>query len=169
MGAGIAGMMSWLNFLLDWQTSLLILPVVYLIYRSYRLYLGRLEDETRHVGEIADLHMRTIEALGAFRLKQKTIATHDHLQRVRVYAVGVAKELNLSAAEMDALQAAALLHDIGKLAMPGTHHLQAWTPHAGRIRKNEDPPGGGGRNPGASRFPYPVVPIVRAHHEKFDG
>jgi hypothetical protein len=103
VGAGIAGMMSWLNFLLDWQTSLLILPVVYLIYRSYRLYLGRLEDETRHVGEIADLHMRTIEAL-ALAIEAKDHTTHEHLQRVRVYAVEVAKELKVSAAEMDALQ-----------------------------------------------------------------
>ena len=168
VGAGIAGMMSWLNFLLDWQTSLLILPVVYLIYRSYRLYLGRLEDETRHVGEIADLHMRTIEAL-ALAIEAKDHTTHDHLQRVRVYAVEVAKELKVSAAEMEALQAAALLHDIGKLAIP--EHIISkpgrLTPE--EFEKMKIHPVVGAEILERVRFPYPVVPIVRAHHEKFDG
>src|SRR5499427_3874274 len=94
VGAGIAGLMGWLNEYTDWQTSLLILPVVFLIYRSYRLYLGKLEDEKRHVEEMADLHMRTIEAL-ALAIEAKDQTTHDHLQRVRIYAVEVAKELKL--------------------------------------------------------------------------
>ena len=98
VGAGVAGMMSWLHGFTDWQTSLLTLPVVYLIYRSYRLYLGKLEDEKRHVEEMADLHMRTIEAL-ALAIEAKDQTTHDHLQRVRVYAVEVAKELKLTAKE----------------------------------------------------------------------
>ncbi len=117
VGAGVAGMMSWLHGFTDWQTSLLTLPVVYLIYRSYRLYLGKLEDEKRHVEEMADLHMRTIEAL-ALAIEAKDQTTHDHLQRVRVYAVEVARELKIDQEGMDALQAAALLHDIGKLAIP---------------------------------------------------
>ena len=117
VGAGVAGLMSWLHDFTDWQTSLLILPVVYLMYRSYRLYLGKLEDEKRHVEEMADLHMRTIEAL-ALAIEAKDQTTHDHLQRVRVYAVEVAKELKVGQEEMEALQAAALLHDIGKLAIP---------------------------------------------------
>src|SRR6266404_1577968 len=117
VGAGVAGMMSWLHGFTDWQTSLLTLPVVYLIYRSYRLYLGKLADEKRHVEEMADLHMRTIEAL-ALAIEAKDQTTHDHLQRVRVYAVEVAKELKVDREGMEALQAAALLHDIGKLAIP---------------------------------------------------
>jgi len=117
VGAGLVGMMSWLHGFTDWQTSLLTLPVVYLIYRSYRLYLGKLSDEKRHVEEMADLHMRTIEAL-ALAIEAKDQTTHDHLQRVRVYAVEVGKELKIETSEMDALQAAALLHDIGKLRFP---------------------------------------------------
>ena len=49
VGAGVAGLVAWFNREFDWQTSLLILPAIYLIYRSYRLYLGKLEDEKRHV------------------------------------------------------------------------------------------------------------------------
>jgi diguanylate cyclase (GGDEF)-like protein/putative nucleotidyltransferase with HDIG domain len=168
VGAGVAGMMSWLHDFTDWQTSLLTLPVVYLIYRSYRLYLGKLEDEKRHVEEMADLHMRTIEAL-ALAIEAKDQTTHDHLQRVRVYAVEVAKELKVGREGMDALQAAALLHDIGKLAIP--EHIISkpgrLTPE--EFEKMKIHPLVGAEILERVRFPYPVVPIVRAHHEKFDG
>ncbi len=168
VGAGVAGMMSWLHDFTDWQTSLLILPVVYLIYRSYRLYLGKLEDEKRHVEEMADLHMRTIEAL-ALAIEAKDQTTHDHLQRVRIYALEVAKELQVSNEEREALQAAALLHDIGKLAIP--EHIISkpgrLTPE--EFEKMKIHPVVGAEILERVRFPYPVVPIVRAHHEKFDG
>jgi diguanylate cyclase (GGDEF)-like protein/putative nucleotidyltransferase with HDIG domain len=168
VGAGVAGMMSWLHGFTDWQTSLLTLPVVYLIYRSYRLYLGKLEDEKRHVGEMADLHMRTIEAL-ALAIEAKDQTTHDHLQRVRVYAVEVAKELKVDREGMEALQAAALLHDIGKLAIP--EHIISkpgrLTPE--EFEKMKIHPLVGAEILERVCFPYPVVPIVRAHHEKFDG
>jgi diguanylate cyclase (GGDEF)-like protein/putative nucleotidyltransferase with HDIG domain len=168
VGAGVAGMMSWLHDFTDWQTSLLILPIVYLIYRSYRLYLGKLEDEKRHVEEIADLHMRTIEAL-ALAIEAKDQTTHDHLQRVRIYALEVAKELEVSTEEREALQAAALLHDIGKLAIP--EHIISkpgrLTPE--EFEKMKIHPVVGAEILERVRFPYPVVPIVRAHHEKFDG
>jgi diguanylate cyclase (GGDEF)-like protein/putative nucleotidyltransferase with HDIG domain len=168
VGAGVAGMMNWMHGFTDWQTSLLTLPVVYLIYRSYRLYLGKLEDEKRHVEEMADLHMRTIEAL-ALAIEAKDQTTHDHLQRVRVYAIEVAKELKIDREEMDALQAAALLHDIGKLAIP--EHIISkpgkLTPE--EFDKMKIHPLVGAEILERVRFPYPVVPIVRAHHEKFDG
>lgn len=168
VGAGVAGMMSWLHDFTDWQTSLLTLPVIYLIYRSYRLYLGKLEDEKRHVEEMADLHMRTIEAL-ALAIEAKDQTTHDHLQRVRVYALEVAKDLKMDAEGVAALQAAALLHDIGKLAIP--EHIVSkpgrLTPE--EFEKMKIHPLVGAEILERVRFPYPVVPIVRAHHEKFDG
>ena len=117
VGAGIAGAIAWLNHTFNWETSLLLVPAVYVIYRSYRLYLGKLEDEKRHVEEMANLHLRTIEAL-ALAIEAKDQTTHDHLQRVRVYAIEVAKELGIGGTELEALHAAALLHDIGKLAVP---------------------------------------------------
>ena len=88
VGAGVVGLMM-LAPQLHRLADLTAHPsVVYLIYRSYRLYLGKLEDEKRHVEEMADLHMRTIEAL-ALAIEAKDQTTHDHLQRVRIYAVEV--------------------------------------------------------------------------------
>jgi len=168
VGAAIAGAIGWFDEAFNWETSLLIVPVIYLIYRSYRLYLGKLDDEKRHVEEMANLHLRTIEAL-ALAIEAKDHTTHDHLQRVRVYAIEVAKELGVSGAEMEALQAAALLHDIGKLAIP--EHIISkpgrLTPE--EFEKMKIHPVVGGEILERVRFPYPVVPIVKAHHEKFDG
>ena len=168
VGAAIAGTIAWLNRNFNWETSLLVLPVIYLIYRSYRLYLGKLADEKRHVEEMANLHLRTIEAL-ALAIEAKDHTTHEHLQRVRVYAIEVGKELGVAGPELEALHAAALLHDIGKLAVP--EHIIS---KPGRLTPEEFEKMKIHTLVGAEilervRFPYPVVPIVRAHHEKWDG
>jgi diguanylate cyclase (GGDEF)-like protein/putative nucleotidyltransferase with HDIG domain len=168
VGAGIAGAIGWFSREFNWETSLLFVPAIYLIYRSYRLYLGKLEDEKRHVEEIAHLHLRTIEAL-ALAIEAKDQTTHDHLQRVRIYAIEVAKELGMTGTDLEALHAAALLHDIGKLAVP--EHIIA---KPGRLTPEEFEKMKIHTVVGAEilervRFPYPVVPIVRAHHEKWDG
>src|SRR5246500_2477270 len=168
VGAGIAGSIAWLNETFNWETSLLLVPAVYLIYRSYRLYLGKLDDEKRHVEEMANLHLRTIEAL-ALAIEAKDHTTHDPLQRVRIYAIEVAKELGMKGHDLEALHAAALLHDIGKLAVP--EHIIA---KPGRLTPEEFEKMKIHTVVGAEilervRFPYPVVPIVRAHHEKWDG
>jgi diguanylate cyclase (GGDEF)-like protein/putative nucleotidyltransferase with HDIG domain len=167
-GAALAGALAWLNRNFQWQSSLLALPLVYAIYRSYRLYVGKLAGEKRHIEEMADLHMRTIEAL-ALAIEAKDHTTHDHLQRVRIYALEVAKEIGLSAGELEALQAASLLHDIGKLAVP--EHIISkpgrLTPE--EFEKMKIHPVVGAEILQHVRFPYPVVPIVRAHHEKWDG
>jgi diguanylate cyclase (GGDEF)-like protein/putative nucleotidyltransferase with HDIG domain len=168
LGGGIAAAISWFNHHFNWESSLLFVPAIYLIYRSYRLYLGKLEDEKRHVEEMANLHLRTIEAL-ALAIEAKDQTTHDHLQRVRIYAIEVAKELGIKGMELEALHAAALLHDIGKLAVP--EHIIS---KPGRLTPEEFEKMKIHTVVGAEilervRFPYPVVPIVRAHHEKWDG
>jgi diguanylate cyclase (GGDEF)-like protein/putative nucleotidyltransferase with HDIG domain len=167
-GAGIARAVSSAAHYVGWQTVLLTGPVVYLIYRSYRLYLNRLEAEKRHAEEVASLHLRTIEAL-ALAIEAKDHTTHDHLQRVQIYASELADALELTPEEQQALQAAALLHDIGKLAVP--EHIIS---KPGRLTPEEFDkmkihPIVGAEILERVRFPYPVAPIVRAHHEKWDG
>ena len=168
VGAALVGLVHYLNRMFGWQLSLMVLPVVYLIYRSYRLYLGRLEAEKDHVEEMAALHLRTIEAL-ALAIEAKDHTTHDHLQRVRVYAMEIGKELGLSEQDTEALRAASLLHDIGKLAVP-EHIINKpgkLTPE--EFEKMKIHPVVGAEILETVNFPYPVVPIVRAHHEKWNG
>ena len=146
----------------------MVLPAVYVVYRSYRLYLAKLEDEKRHVEEVAGLHMRTIEAL-ALAIEAKDHTTHAHLQRVRIYAVEVAKKLMLPEEQIEAIQAAALLHDIGKLAVPEHIISKPGKLSPEEFEKVKIHPVVGAEILERVNFPYPVVPIVRAHHEKWDG
>jgi putative nucleotidyltransferase with HDIG domain len=168
VGAAAAGLVHFLNRHIGWQSSLLILPPIYLMYRSYRLYLGKLETEKKHAEQVSSLHLRTIEAL-ALAIEAKDETTGEHLQRVRVYAMELAKDLGLSDDETEALRAASVLHDIGKLAVP--EHIISkpgkLTPE--EFEKMKIHPIVGAEILEQVHFPYPVVPIVRAHHEKWDG
>jgi diguanylate cyclase (GGDEF)-like protein/putative nucleotidyltransferase with HDIG domain len=167
-GGAIAALFGWVTQKVGWQPTLLALPAMFVIYRSYRLYMAKLENEKNHVAEMAALHMRTIEAL-ALAIEAKDQTTHDHLERVRVYAVEMAKRLNLPPDEIEALRAAALLHDIGKLAVP--EHIISkpgrLTPE--EFEKMKIHPIVGAEILERVHFPYPVVPIVLSHHERWDG
>ncbi|MGB8261054.1 MAG: HD domain-containing phosphohydrolase [Terracidiphilus sp.] len=182
VGAAVVGLVHFANRYVGWQSALMIVPVMYWIYRSYQLYLGRLEDEKRrveiearqveaekrHVEEVCALHLRTIEGL-ALAIDAKDHTTHQHLHRVRTYAVEIARDLGLSEEELDALRAAALLHDIGKLAVPD-HIINKpgrLTPE--EFEKMKIHPIVGAEILERVAFPYPVAPIVRAHHEKWNG
>ena len=168
VGAAAAGLVHFLNANVGWQSSLLVLPPIYLMYRSYRLYFGKLETEKKHAEQVSSLHLRTIEAL-ALAIEAKDQTTGEHLQRVRVYAMELAKELRLNDDETEALRAASVLHDIGKLAVP--EHIISkpgkLTPE--EFEKMKIHPIVGAEILEQVHFPYPVVPIVRAHHEKWDG
>jgi diguanylate cyclase (GGDEF)-like protein/putative nucleotidyltransferase with HDIG domain len=167
-GAIVAEGASQLNRFVGWQTVLLTGPVVYLIYRSYRLYLERLDNQKRHAEEVSSLHLRTIEAL-ALAIDAKDQTTHDHLQRVQIYAMEIARELGLDQSEESALRAAAMLHDIGKLAVPEHIISKPGRLTAEEFEKMKIHPIVGAEILERVQFPYPVVPIVRAHHEKWDG
>jgi diguanylate cyclase (GGDEF)-like protein/putative nucleotidyltransferase with HDIG domain len=175
VGAAAVGLVNIINRSAGWETSLLLLPLIYWVYRSYRLYLGRLEAEKdrveiekRHVEEIASLNMRTIEAL-ALAIEAKDHTTHTHLQRVRTYAVEIAKILRLPEAQIEALRAAALLHDIGKLAVPEHIINKPGKLTTEEFEKMKVHPIIGAEILQRVAFPYPVAPIVRSHHERWDG
>src|SRR5579859_2264028 len=175
VGAAVVVLVGYVNRRAGWQTSLLVLPVIYWVYRSYRLYLDRLENEKkqvevekRHVEEVAALNMRTIEAL-ALAIEAKDQTTHDHLHRVRIYALEIGKELGLSEVELEGLRAAALLHDIGKLAVPEQILNKPGRLTPEEFEKMKIHPIVGAEILEAVAFPYPVAPIVRAHHERWDG
>ena len=181
-GAALAGMISFCDHYVGWVNALLIVPVMYWIFRTYYLYLGRLEGEKkraemeaehveaekRHVEEVCALHLRTIEGL-ALAIEAKDHSTHRHLNRVRTYAVGIGQEMGLSEEDLDALRAAALLHDIGKLAVPDHIISKPGRLTPEEFEKMKIHPIVGAEIIEKVAFPYPVAPIVRAHHEKWDG
>lgn len=167
-GAAVAGSFATLSHSIGWQLSLLVLPVVYLITRSYQLHLARVDDGLRHAEELAGLHLRTIEAL-ALAIEAKDSTTANHLERVQTYAIEIGRIMRISGDELEALRAAALLHDIGKLAVP--EHILS---KPGRLTPDEFEkmkihPIVGSDIIERANFPYPVAPIVRSHHERWNG
>jgi diguanylate cyclase (GGDEF)-like protein/putative nucleotidyltransferase with HDIG domain len=168
IAAAIAALVHSTNFVLGWQMSLLIFPAMYLVYRSYCLFVGRLSDGKEYAEGMASLHLRTIEAL-AMAIEAKDNNTHEHLQRVQIYAVEIGRELGLKEGELEALRAASLLHDIGKLAVP--EHIISkpgkLTPE--EFEKMKIHPVVGAEILERVKFPHAVVPIVRHHHERWDG
>ena len=167
-GAALAGLVKLCTDQIGWQWSLLVLPALFLIYCSYRIYLGRLEEEKEHVSQMAELHLRTIEAL-AVAIEAKDSSAHDNLRRVQFQATEIARELGASPDEVQALRAAALLHDIGKLAVPEYILSKPGRLTPEEFEKIKIHSAVGAEILRRVRFPYPVVPIVEAHHEKWDG
>lgn len=162
-GAFAASANAW-----NWQSMLAYMPFALLLWRSYRMYMSRLETHRHHSKEIDELHLRTIETL-ALAIGARDREMSRHLERVQVYAVELGKALGLSRNEQEGLKAAALLHDIGKLGVP--EHIIS---KPGRLTPEEFEkmrvhPMVGAEILQRAEFPYPVVEYVRHHHERWDG
>jgi diguanylate cyclase (GGDEF)-like protein/putative nucleotidyltransferase with HDIG domain len=168
VGGVIAGVTHYLGTSWGWPALLMAAPPLYLLYRSYSLYLGRVEEQQKHILEMSRLHLRTIETL-ALAIDAKDDTTAAHLRRVQIYASEIGKELKLSASEMMALEAAALLHDVGKLAVPEYIISKPGKLTEEEFEKMKVHPVVGAEILERVQFPYAVVPIVRSHHEKYDG
>ena len=168
VGAMLAFTVNLIGANLGWFTSLLLLPVVYTIYRAYTAQMAIIRDRERHVVETEQLHLRTIEGL-AMAIEAKDQNTHRHLLRVRVYVSELGKMLKLDHPQMQALLTASFLHDIGKLAVPEHIINKPGKLTHEEFEKMKIHPVVGADILERVRFPYPVVPIVRSHHEAWDG
>jgi len=168
VGAVLAAIAHLISVHFGWTTSLLLIPMVYTIHRAYRSQMKAIEDRQAHIEEIEALQLRTIEGL-AMAIEAKDHSTHEHLMRVRVYVSEIGATMGLPKDQMQALLTASFLHDIGKLAVP-EHIINKpgkLTPE--EFEKMKIHPVVGADILDRVRFPYPVVPIVRSHHEAWDG
>lgn len=148
--------------------GLVILFAALVGHSAYRLFLAKLEQKTKEIVESSRIHLATVEAL-ATAIDARDQVGIGHVRRTQVYAVGIGEMLCLSEAEIQALRAGALLHDIGKLAVPD-HILNK----PGRLTAAEMEKMKIHSSVGASilekvGFSYPVVPTVKYHHEMWDG
>jgi putative nucleotidyltransferase with HDIG domain len=168
VGAGSAALAAWFVGHAGYWVAPLTFAPLYLTYRTYKVYMGRIEDEQRHVQQTSDLHLATIEAL-ARAIDAKDQTTQMHIRRVQVYAASLARTLGLSDADIQGVKTAALLHDIGKLAVP-EHILSKPGPLTQEeFQKIRIHPQVGAEIIAAVPFPYPVAPLILSHHERWDG
>lgn len=146
-----------------------IVPLLVVLYLTFRTSWGRIEDADRHVSQVNELYLSTIETL-AMAVDAKDQITHGHIRRVQVFAVELAKRLGVTEeGQIQGIATAALLHDMGKLAIP-EHILnkpgKLTDAEFDKMKRHADI---GADLLSSVKFPYPVVPIVRHHHEHWDG
>ena len=164
-----AGLLNIFAVSLGNQIYLLFIPFSLFALSTYKIYSSRLWETSRQLKEHSQLQMSIIETL-ALAIDAKDHSTHGHARRVQVYAVGIAKSMGIDDNDdLDALRAASLLHDIGKLAIP-----EYILSKPGRLTDSEFAKMTRHVEIGANilepiQFPYPVVPIIRYHHERENG
>jgi diguanylate cyclase (GGDEF)-like protein/putative nucleotidyltransferase with HDIG domain len=147
----------------------ILLPLLLISYLTFKTALGRVEDANRHLSELNRLYLSTIETL-AMAIDAKDQITHGHIRRVQIFAVGLAKEMGVTEpAQIKAVEAAALLHDMGKLAVPEYILNKPGPLTSAEFEKMKLHASVGADILSAIAFPYPVVPIVRHHHENWNG
>jgi diguanylate cyclase (GGDEF)-like protein/putative nucleotidyltransferase with HDIG domain len=167
-GSALATLVSLLATSENLALLLLAAPFAYLVHMAYRARTQQVHRETRHSQKTAELYRSVTEAL-ARAIEAKDEHTEEHLERVKEYCLGIGEHLDLGDEQMEALRAASLLHDIGKIAVP-----EYILSKPGRLTPEEAEkmmihPRVGAEILSAVPFPYPLAPIVRHHHERWDG
>lgn len=168
-GGSVAGLLVTYTREIDLTTLGIIVPLLLISYLTFKMSLGRIEDANQHLMQVNKMYLSTIETL-AMAIDAKDQITHGHIRRVQRLAVGLARSVGVTdETQIKAIEAAALLHDMGKLAIP-----EFILNKPGRLTTSEFDVMKQHANIGADilssiQFPYPVVPIVRHHHESWDG
>src|SRR5712691_4670835 len=168
-GVSVAALLVSYTRSVDLSAIGIIVPLLLITYLTHRTSLGRIEDSKRHIEQLSGLYLSTVETL-AMAVDAKDQITHGHIRRVQVYALELAKLLGVNdEGQLKAIEAAALLHDMGKLAIP-EHILnkpgKLTGPEFDKMKLHAEI---GADLLSAVKFPYPVVPIVRHHHEQWNG
>jgi diguanylate cyclase (GGDEF)-like protein len=167
-GAGLAALAAVaFGHTLYWVAPLAGLTL-FLVYRTYRAYMNRIDEQQRAVQKLSDLHLATVEAL-ALAIDAKDQASELHLRRLQRHGAVLARASGLSDAEVQAVETAAILHDIGMLAVP-QHILSKSGPLSDEERRKLwVHPQVGADIVRSVPFPAPVAPLIASHHERWDG
>lgn len=168
-GASVAALFVSYTRNIDLVAFSMIVPLLVISYLTFKYSFSRIEDATQHVEEMKRLYLSTIETL-ATAIDAKDQVTHGHIRRVQQLALALARELGVKdQAQLQALEAAALLHDTGKLAIPEHILNKPGKLTRGEFERMKEHARLGAEILSSIKFPYPVVPIVRHHHESWDG
>jgi putative nucleotidyltransferase with HDIG domain len=168
-GAAVAALLVSITHKISVLVLFLIAPLMLVLFFTYKWSMERVEKAEKHLAELKGTFLRTIEAL-ALAIDAKDQVTHGHIRRVQRYTMALAEALGVTDEnQLDALRAAALLHDTGKLAVP-EYILNKPGPLTSsefeRMKVHADV---GADILKSINFPYPVEPIVRHHHEAWNG
>lgn len=168
-GASVAALLVSYTKDLDFTYLAVIVPLLIALYLTFSTSMGRAEDANNHLRQLNTLYMSTIETL-AMAIDAKDQITHGHIRRVQTYAIALAKKMGVTDDKLiGAIEAAALLHDMGKLAVPEYILNKPGPLTPAEFEKMKLHASVGADILSSIDFPYPVVPIVRHHHENWNG
>ena len=157
------------GFLVFGLTFLLILfPVAACVAAAYKIHLTGLQKRSELIEDANRLNQTTVEVLATAVDARDKIGT-GHVRRTQIYALGLGRAAGMSQESLDALRLGSLLHDIGKLAIPDHILSKPDRLTLAEIEKVKTHCTIGASILEEIEFPYPVVPIVRYHHEAWDG
>jgi len=125
-------------------------------------------QESKYYDDIRKNYFNTIHAL-VLAIEARDPYTRGHTDRVTKYALGIARNLNIDESDIEMLRYAAKVHDIGKISIPDVILNKP-----GRLTPTERAmielhPIKGVEMLEPLEFLRPAIPIVRCHHERFDG
>ena len=150
-----------------WWLVLILIPA-YLTYRSYLLFILRIEAEQAEVRRGSAIQLATIEAL-ALAIEAKDRTSHAQIRKMQAYAAGLARAVRLPEEEIPGLLTATLLHDVGNLAVPEHILSKPGLLTFEEFQKVQIHPRVGAEILENIAFPYPVAELIAAHHEHWDG
>jgi len=167
-GAALAALAdaAWSRGWFGWLV-LLALPL-YLVFRSYNTVVARLRKEQEDTRRAMEVQLATIESL-ALAIEAKAGCTPEHVRSIQYYAALLAEAAGLSDEQIQAVRTAALLHDVGNMAVP-EHILSkpaALTPE--EFERVKIHPRVGAEILRNVPFVGPVSDLVLCHHERWDG
>jgi putative nucleotidyltransferase with HDIG domain len=168
-GASIAALLASGANPNDGVRLLVIVPLMFVLYLTYRRSASRIDEMQSRLDAIERVHLSTIKAF-AMAIDAKDQVTHGHIQRVQQYTMEVARFLGVTDdRQLKAIEAAALLHDTGKLAVPEYILNKPGPLTPAEFEKMKEHAAVGANILKSIDFPYPVAPIVKHHHENWDG
>lgn len=168
-GASIAALLVYNARTVDLTFVAVILPLLIVLYFTYYWANKRVESERDKNTQLNRVFMSTIEAL-ALAIDAKDQVTHGHIRRVQRHTIALAEALGVKdEKQLDAIRAAALLHDTGKLAVPEYILNKPGPLTASEFERMKVHAAVGADILKSIDFPYPVEPIVRYHHENWNG
>ena len=168
-GASVAALLVVYTGQLDWTYLAVTIPLLLILYMTFRTSMARVADANRHVEEVNALYLATVQTLAA-AIDAKDQVTHGHIRRVQHYAVRLAQALGVrDEFQLKAIQAAAVLHDTGKIAVPEAILNKPGPLSVEEFAVMKQHASVGADIISSINFPYPVEPIVRHHHENWDG
>jgi diguanylate cyclase (GGDEF)-like protein/putative nucleotidyltransferase with HDIG domain len=148
---------------------ILLVPIAVIAYQLYRFYIEKYEQAQSHISQLNRLYLQTVEAL-ASAVDAKDRYTHGHIRRVQAYAAELASHLGVKdEKELLSIRAGALLHDIGKIAIPEYILNKPTALTETEYEKMKIHPVVGANMLNTIEFPYPLIPMVKWHHERWDG